>query len=45
VAVYDEVQSALGKAIALAEYNLFRDDPGYLDDDIAALRAVTAGRL
>jgi zinc protease len=42
VAVYDEVQSALGKAIALAEYNLFRDDPGYLDDDIAALRAVTA---
>lgn len=42
VSVYDEVQSALGKAIALAEYNLFRDDPGYLDDDIAALRAVTA---
>ncbi|WP_298911674.1 pitrilysin family protein [uncultured Algimonas sp.] len=42
VGVYDEVQSALGKAIALAEYNLFRDDPGYLDDDIAALRAVTA---
>ncbi|MEL6688180.1 MAG: pitrilysin family protein, partial [Pseudomonadota bacterium] len=42
VAVYDEVQSALGKAIAMAEYNLFRDDPGYLDDDIAALRAVTA---
>ena len=41
VAVYDGVQSALGKAIALAEYNLFRDDPGYLDDDIAALRAVT----
>ena len=42
VSVYDEVQSALGKAIAMAEYNLFRDDPGYLDDDIAALRAVTA---
>lgn len=42
VGVYDEVQSALGKAIALSEYNLFRDDPGYLDDDIAALRAVTA---
>lgn len=42
VGVYDEIQSALGKAIALAEYNLFRDDPGYLDDDIAALRAVTA---
>jgi zinc protease len=42
VAVYDEVQSALGKAIALGEYNLFRDDPGYLDDDIRALRAVTA---
>ncbi|MEL7231664.1 MAG: pitrilysin family protein, partial [Pseudomonadota bacterium] len=42
VAVYDEVQSALGKAIALGEYNVFRDDPGYLDDDIQALRAVTA---
>ncbi|MGB6229419.1 MAG: pitrilysin family protein [Litorimonas sp.] len=42
VGVYDEIQSALGKSIALAEYNLFRDDPGYLDDDIAALRAVTA---
>lgn len=42
VGVYDEIQSALGKAIALSEYNLFRDDPGYLDDDIAALRAVTA---
>ncbi|GLQ19397.1 M16 family metallopeptidase [Algimonas porphyrae] len=45
VSVYDEVQSALGKAIALAEYNLFRDDPGYLDDDIAALRAVTADNV
>ncbi|MEM7729343.1 MAG: pitrilysin family protein [Pseudomonadota bacterium] len=42
VGVYDDIQSALGKAIAMAEYNLFRDDPGYLDDDIAALRAVTA---
>lgn len=42
VSTYDDVQSALGKAIAMAEYNLFRDDPGYLDDDIAALRAVTA---
>jgi len=42
VGAYDEVQSALGKAIALSEYNMFRDDPGYLDDDIAALRAVTA---
>ncbi|MGB3455277.1 MAG: pitrilysin family protein [Litorimonas sp.] len=42
VSVYDEIQSALGKSIAMAEYNIFRDDPGYLDDDIAALRAVSA---
>ncbi len=42
VEVYDGIQSALGKAIAMAEYNLFRDDPGYLDEDIAALRSVTA---
>ncbi len=42
VAAYDEVQSALGKAIALGEYNIFRDDPGYFDDEIRALRSVTA---
>ena len=42
VGVYDEIQSALGKAIALSEYNIFRDDPAYLDDEVKALRAVTA---
>lgn len=42
VSVYDDVQSALGKAIALGEYNVFKDDPGYFSTDIERLRAVTA---
>ena len=42
VGVYDEIQSALGKSIALSEYNTFTGDPAYLDDDIRALRAVSA---
>ena len=42
VGVYDEIQSALGKAIALSEYNIFAGDPDYLDDEVRALRAVTA---
>ncbi len=41
VGIYDEVQSALGKAIALGEYNVFTGDPGYLSTDIERLRAVT----
>ncbi len=42
VGVYDDVQSALGKAIALGEYNVFKDDPGFFTTDIERLRAVTA---
>ena len=42
VATYDEVQSALGKAIALGEYNTFTGDPGFFTKDIEHLRAVTA---
>lgn len=42
VGVYDEVQSALGKAIALGEYNVFKNDPGFFTTDIERLRAVTA---
>lgn len=42
VGVYDELQSALGKSIALGEYNIFTGDPGYLTTDIERLRAVTA---
>jgi zinc protease len=41
VSVYDEVQSALGKAIALGEYNVFKDNPGFFTTDIERLRAVT----
>lgn len=42
VAVYDEVQSALGKAIALGEYNVFKDDPGFFTTDVERLREVSA---
>jgi len=42
VGVYDEVQSALGKAIALGEYNVFTDDPGFFTKDIERLRNVSA---
>ena len=42
VAVYDEVQSALGKSIALGEYNTFTGDPGFFTKDVERLRAVTA---
>ena len=42
VGVYDEVQSALGKSIALGEYNVFTGDPGFFTTDIERLRAVSA---
>ncbi|RKQ70718.1 zinc protease [Litorimonas taeanensis] len=42
VGVYDEVQSALGKAIALGEYNVFKGDPAFFTTDIERLRAVSA---
>jgi zinc protease len=42
VGVYDEIQSALGKAIALGEYNVFKNNPGFFTTDIERLRAVTA---
>ena len=42
VAIYDNLESALGKAIQLSEYNVFTGDPGYLNKEIEALRAVTA---
>ncbi|CAM3813524.1 M16 family metallopeptidase [Litorimonas haliclonae] len=42
VAVYDEVQSALGKAIALGEYNVFKGDPGFFTTDVERLREVSA---
>jgi len=41
VAFYGQVQSALGKAIQLSEYNLFTNDPGYYKKDLAALQSVS----
>ena len=41
VDVYDGLQSALGKAIELGEYNLFTGNPGGLTDDIERLQSVT----
>ena len=41
VSFYGEVQSALGKAIQLAEYNVYTDNPGFYAQDIASIQAVT----
>ncbi len=39
---YNGVQSVLGKAFNLAQYEIFAGDPGYINQDIADIRAVTA---
>ncbi|MEP6343699.1 MAG: pitrilysin family protein [Maricaulaceae bacterium] len=41
VGVYNGLQSALGKAIELGEYNIFTGDPGGLSADIKRLQSVT----
>ena len=41
VSFYGEVQSALGKAIQLGEYNVYTDDPGFYKKDIANIQAVS----
>jgi len=41
VGFYGQVQSALGKAIQLGEYNVFTGDPGFYKKDIARIQAVT----
>ena len=41
VGFYGEVQSALGKAIQLGEYNVYTDDPGFYKKDIANIQAVS----
>ncbi len=41
VEFYGEIQSALGKAIQLSEYNLFTDDPGFYKTVISRIQAVT----
>jgi len=38
---YGDVQSALGKAIQLGEYNVYTDNPGFYKKDIANIQAVT----
>ncbi len=38
---FDNMQSALGKAISLGEYNLFTGNPGFIVEDIKRLQAVT----
>ncbi len=43
VAFYDSISSVLGKAFQLAQYQIFTDDPGFINQDIANIRAVTAG--
>lgn len=40
---FNNMQSALGKAIALGEYNLFTGDPGFIVKDIERLQAVSIG--
>ena len=42
VQFYSQVESALGKAIQLGEYNLFTSDPGYITTDLENLMAVTS---
>jgi len=42
VAFYGNFNSALNKAIALSEYNLFTGDPGSYKNDLAGYRGVTA---
>ena len=39
---YNSISSVLGKAFALAEYNIFAGSPGYLSEDIGRVLSVTA---
>ena len=38
---YNGISSVLGKSIQLAQYDVFRGNPGYFDTDIANIKAVT----
>ncbi|WP_425410114.1 M16 family metallopeptidase [Hyphococcus sp.] len=42
VSFYNGIQSVLGKAFNLAQYEIFAGDPGYINQDIENIRAVTA---
>jgi zinc protease len=39
---YNSISSLLGKVLALAEYNIFAGDPGYISEDISRVLDVTA---
>jgi len=38
---YQNIQSALGKAIQLSEYNTYTDDPGFFNEEVNNLLSVT----
>ncbi len=38
---YDNLQSALGKAIQLGQYNTFTGDPGFINTDLKNIQSVT----
>lgn len=42
VSFYNGIQSVIGKAFNLAQYEIFAGDPGYINQDIKNIRAVTA---
>ncbi|MEM9669944.1 MAG: pitrilysin family protein [Pseudomonadota bacterium] len=42
VQFYSALQNVLGKGTSLAEYSIFAGDPGFVDQDLANLQAVTA---
>ncbi|UTW55124.1 pitrilysin family protein [Kordiimonas sp. SCSIO 12610] len=39
---YSGIQSVLGKAFQLAQYDIFAGDPGFINDDIKNIQAVTS---
>ena len=39
---YNRVSSVLGKAFRMAQYNIFAGSPGYIEEDIARILAVTS---
>ena len=41
VAFYQSLEGVLGKGASLAQYGIFANDPGYIDEDLAKLQAVT----
>ena len=41
VGFYDGIDSVLGKAFQLAQYDIFADDPAFINEDIKNIQAVT----